>query len=243
MNNMKIISLYSVFLICTIIHISCGWALLMIKYVFRIFLYIYRQTEKTRQKAFIKQLKLAGANKLHKEDINIPSEKPAEVPLINKTIVGESKTGFIKELPILRPRQETSIQPFKSEQLQIIVEEDEEYREPDTIDFEVEKSSAFDKDDIEDFGENYDNDFEDSTNSTGVSFEELSQTIDVLKKDDQSDTEKEKAINVLTQIEGTELFNFITINNSVYNHAKMLMNPINNNLNSSETFDIRKFIN
>ncbi|GAB6119064.1 hypothetical protein [Dysgonomonas termitidis] len=197
---------------------------------------------KIRQKVFINQS--AGVNMINKENVKITSRvEPNEIPVNNKAIVGESKTGFIKELPVLRQRQEPSILPFKSEQLQIIVEEDDEYHEPDIVDFEVEKPSDFYKDDLDDFDEDYGNDFEDSTISTGVSFEELSRTIEVLKKDEQTDIEKENTVNVLNQIEGTELFNFITINNSVYNHAKILMNPINNNLTSSETFDIRKFIN
>lgn len=242
MNNMKTISLYAVFVMCAVFQVLCRWILFIIKHIFRVFLYICLQMEMLQHKVFTNQS--TGVYKINKEKAKIaPKEEPNEVPAKNKAIVGESKTGFIKELPVLRQRQEPSILPFKSEQLRIIVEEDDEYPEPDTVDFELEKSSDYDKDDLDDFDENDDNDFEDSTNSSGVSFEELSRTIEVLKKDEQSDIEKENAVNVLNQIEGTELFNFITINNSVYNHAKMLMNPINNNLNTSETFDIRKFIN
>ena len=168
---------------------------------------------------------------------DIPKVKASSA---NTLIVGESKTTFMSELPVLRVPEEKEIKPFKSEPLAIIIEEEEE---PDPVDFDVERSPDFDDDEAAYYYADADDYFDNPMNSSGVSFEELSQTIEVLSKDDPTDKEKGKAVQVLNTIEDTELFQFITINNSVYNNAKVLMALFNSNrYESDDDFNINRYM-
>jgi hypothetical protein len=154
-------------------------------------------------------------------------------------IVGGSKTLFMKELPVLRKpeEEEDEIKPFKSEPLAVIIEEpDDAEKEP--AGFDIESDNRVSEDDMDSF-EYYDR--EEMNNSSGVSFEELSKTVSVLNTKEPSDNDKENAVNVLNAINNTELFQFITINNFVYENAKILMDSFNN-ANSGKGFNISDFV-
>jgi len=82
--------------------------------------------------------------------------------------------------------------------------------------------TAPDVDDLDSF-EPGEDEREFAGSSSGVSFEELSQTIGVLGKEQPSEAEKQKATSVLYNINGTELFNFIALNETYTEKARALM--------------------
>ena len=144
----------------------------------------------------------------------------------------------MKELPILRKPKEEEVKPFKSQPLEFVVEEPDDF-EKEPTGFVIESDNRISNDDIDDFI--YTDNEEDMNNSSGVSFEELSKTISTLSINEPSGKEKEKAVDVLNAINNTELFQFITINNFVYENAKILMDSLNN-AKITEEFNIKDFV-
>ena len=239
MNRMKKACLFSVYLVSNIIQVVCYYCMHICKYIFKWFFCLYRLMERVKMEMI--RLHLSVEDKEIKNYVEVvPIEKEKALPDIS--IVGKSKTGFMKELPVLKVKEVAAIEPFKSEPLEKVVVESE--FEPENVDVDV--SLEMDETEIDSFEAETDlddgNDAESDMNSTGVSFEELSDTISILGKDEMTDSEKEKATGVLNTIEGTELFTFITINNSTYENAKMLMKSFDKNIGGVDDFDIKRFM-
>lgn len=235
---MKVTTLYFLFLLCVLIDM-----------VFWLLQLICRAIESIciDCSLYMGKIKRGIINKYNEyvttqtESKKVKSEETLPPPHNPISIVGGSKTSFIKELPVLRKPEEEEIKPFKSEPLEVTIEDSNDFDdEPDS--FDVESDSKISDDELDDF-EYPDSDDEDMNNSSGVSFEELSETISILSEKAPSEIEQEKAVNVLDAISNTELFQFIVINNSVYENAKMLMNAFNRNRETPEgDFNINDLI-
>ncbi len=229
---MKIAVLYSLFLLCTLAGMVCRLLQLACKSLYKLSYRCSLHMDKAKRKL------IASYNNY----VMLFEAEPARQmtpPPVPSGIVGVSKTLFMKKLPVLRKpeEEEDGIKPFKSELLAISIDEPDDV-EKEPAGFDIESDNKIPEDEMDSF-EYYDR--EEMNNSSGVSFEELSKTVSVLNTKEPSDNDKENAVNVLNAINNTELFQFITINNFVYENAKILMDSFNN-VNSGKGFNISDFI-
>jgi hypothetical protein len=228
---MKTAFLYFQFLLCALIDMVCWLLQLTCSSLGELSYRCSINMEKAKRNLIVRN-----------NAYTMPLKKESDLhssPLPESTgIVGGSKTTFMKELPILRKPKEEEVKPFKSQPLEFVVEEPDDF-EKEPTGFVIESDNRISNDDIDDFI--YTDNEEDMNNSSGVSFEELSKTISTLSINEPSGKEKEKAVDVLNAINNTELFQFITINNFVYENAKILMDSLNN-AKITEEFNIKDFV-
>lgn len=239
---MKIVVLYLLFLSCTLIDLGCEALQFFCKYLNA---YARDCSElMNRTKCWLSESYAHSTEDKKRRAAKAKTESVEPKPVVkpdNRDIVGATKTIFMTELPVLRITEEEAVEPYKSEQLGTVPGDPDFEDEAQTDSFDVAngKVSESEIDYFEPVAE--EEDFED--NSSGVSFEELSESVEVLSKDDPTEQEKEKTAAVLDAISGTELFQFITINNTVYENAKMLMNSFKKQAaDAPEIFDINKFL-
>ncbi|HML65230.1 MAG TPA: DUF4122 family protein [Dysgonomonas sp.] len=161
-----------------------------------------------------------------------------------ENIVGLTKTEFITELPKLRSQK-----PFLSVALEtepVYVEEEEDIL-PDDIDMDTAEDirKMLEEEDPEMFS--HENDMVSEEVSTGVSFEKLTETFNVLSADMINPEQEKAAADVLLTIEGTGFMSIFMLQAQCAAKAKKLMDSIGEGQElhipkKQEGFDMSKYI-
>jgi hypothetical protein len=231
---MRTTGLFLLFLLCTLAELACRATLLACGDLDK----CIAGLEKTKRRlcAGYLRMKRIKANR-------VPSPGKAalqavSLPAADSGVVGRSRTVFITELPAFRSRQE--IKPFKSEPLVMAPQGDFEEEEPGGYDA---GTAPVGEDELDDFEPDSGDGWPEGS-SSGVSFEELSETAGILAQEEPSAVEKQKAVAVLEAVDGTELFNFIAINEVYTQKAKALMAAFREQPegDGSEVFDMGKYM-
>jgi len=214
---MKTAGLFLFFLLCTLAELVCQGVLFVCRHLG----YAAFETSGRMRKAkrrlclgyiVIRRRQAAGTVK--------QTTQAKAAPETQESVVGKSRTEFLTGLPVLKDPREAK--PFKSEPLKMVPQTGDEFADADAPGQYSLDTSPVGEGDLEDF-EPGDNGEEPAGSSSGVSFEELSQTVRILDKEQPSDTEKQEAALVLCNIDGTGLFNFIAINDAYTEKARTMM--------------------
>lgn len=235
---MKTAGLFLLFLLCTLAELACKAMLLICGYLKKYASYRTQELGKTKRRICAEHLLMKRKKAGYAPAVGNEVPRKEHSPAAETGVVGASKTVFITELPVLRSRQE--IKPFKSEHLVMTPQGDFEEEEPggydtDTAPVGEDELGGFDPDGDE---EAY------AIHSSGVSFEELSETAGVLAEEESSTAKKQKAAGVLTSVNGTELFNFIAMNEVYTEKAKALMTAFREQTENDglEVFNVGKYM-
>lgn len=167
--------------------------------------------------------------------------KAVKIIMNKKTsIVGESKTEFIEELPKLKP-----IEPFRSIPLEkeVVIEFSEELDiDPDDVAVEnpvnqIEEMLIAEEPEMFSHEGDYPSDL-----SSGVTIEQLTSTYNTLSQEGADIEEENAAINTLKEIEGSEFFNFFILHSQCSLKAKQLMAERENIDPEQPEFNMDKYI-
>lgn len=236
---MKTAGLFLLFLLCTLAGLVCSATLLACGCLEKCASYCTEKLEKARRRL------CAGYLLMKRKEVNrVPSPGNAvlhtkPLPGPDSSVVGRSRTVFITELPVLRSRQE--VKPFKSEPLEMVPQDDGYEKEEaavydtDTAPVGEDELDGFEPDGGEEWLEG---------SSSGVSFEELSETAGILGRDEASGEQRQKAVAVLEAVDGTQLFNFIAINQVYTGKAQALMAAFREQAEGDgrEVFDMGRYM-
>jgi hypothetical protein len=180
----------------------------------------------------------------------VKGKAPVSVPeTIPHTVVGKSQTVYLEE----HPKEKTkAIEPAFSEDLQRISAYEEE---PDIGNDDVDNSLNKDGFTEEDRFLSLDVDADDGDfpSSTGMTYEQISQALDVMQGRQTDEAGRQVAARILYEVEGSDLFNFLTA--QAENEAlveKLIKENIDNNIPLSENtkkkqrdrkeFDMDKYV-
>lgn len=237
---MKTAWLFLLFLLCTLAELVCRATLFACAYLEKASSCCTAGWVKAKRRLCAEYLLTKRRKNCGRQEKEIAQTMPS--PAARDGVVGPSRTVFITELPALKKRQE--IKPFKSIPVEMVPVEDNVQEEaPGSYDTGTAPVEENELDELDGFGQ--DEESEGHTgSSSGVSFEELSDTIGVLGQGEPSDGEKQKAAVVLHHIDGTDLFNFIAINEMYAERAKALMAAFREQTGNSgqEVFDMGKYM-
>lgn len=218
---MKKAGFFLLFLLCVWIELLCLTATFICKYLNRSASYIVIQTGKAKRRLCLEYILL----KRKKANRTLAAKEIIQTVATTATgtgVVGKSKTVFITELPVVKSRRE--IKPFKSEPLEQAPQGDVEEDVPGGYDVDT---APVEKAELDELGfDGFEQDEDEKSfvgSSSGISFEELSGTIGILDREALSDSEKQRAAAVLHHIDGTDLFNFIAMNDAFSEKARVLM--------------------
>lgn len=192
-----------------------------------LYLKIYYRQKKKKWKAKI--LQQAGTIKTVKIIMNKKG-----------SIVGESKTEFIQELPKLNYPEPFKSIPLESEAVIEYIEEPD--IDPDDVIVEIPGNKVKEMlmaDDPEMFS--HERDYP-SDISSGVTFEQLTDTYNTLINTNPKIEEENAAFNILMEIEGSEFFNFFMLHSQCTLKAKLLLAEKENTNQELSEFDMDKYI-
>ncbi len=172
----------------------------------------------------------------------------AIIPIKNNddgiSVVGITKTVFIKELPEIKEPE-----PFDKMELPLDNYEEEPVIDPDEIDIETTTKSV--EEVFEELGGNdlYDNipvtGYSEDEVSSGASIEELGETYATLNVGSAPLEKERKAAAVLNNLNGSDIFKFFIIHENCNRRAKELMDknfdaiPVSA---ENSSFDISKYV-
>jgi hypothetical protein len=136
-----------------------------------------------------------------------PEKGKAPVPVpdaVPYNIVGKSQTVYLEEIPKEKP-----VEPVFSENLEKIPDYE---KEPDVTDDDVDdnlnKNGLPKEDRFLPLGA--DSDDGDFPSSTGMTYEQISETLDAVRGKRTDDTAQSTAARILYEVQGSDLFNFLT---------------------------------
>lgn len=221
------------------------WFLRLFEYIskglYKLFRFFISRLGRKQQDLFIEINKEAQNPKPKADD---KTSKPVIVqqkPVNN--VVGPTKTEFVTELPKLKSREPIMSEPLEMES----VVETEPDIDPDDVEMDSSTSIMDELADDEDIFPSHQGDFPSDEFSTGVTFEQIEDTINVLSKDEQSEEDIEKAAGVLKETEGTEIFAFFMLQDKYNEKVKKIMEMANTTDTESKgaiktDFDAGKYI-
>ncbi|WP_165043807.1 hypothetical protein [Dysgonomonas sp. ZJ709] len=212
---------------------------------FWIFSYSWHYANKLKRLLYIKLYKWKKQSELVVGSKKLPKLDPVVVN--NSSIVGQTKTEFIKEAPKMR-----EIEPFKSEPLDMIIEpadyEEEPDLNPDDYLNQIDESLKQEIEEEEAERIAIQGNYMPEEQSSGVSIEQLSETYNTLKKLNPTPQEENKAADVLYNIIGTTMYDFYMTQDECTYKAKQIMERKRSEgepsvvSESLKKFDINKFI-
>jgi hypothetical protein len=137
----------------------------------------------------------------------VKEKTPVPVPeIVHYNIVGKSQTVYLEEPP---KEQVKAFEPLFSENLQPVPAYEEE---PDITDAEVDDSLNKDRFSEEErfLSLDADSDDGDFPSSTGMTYEQISQALDVVQGKQTDDAGRQATARILYEVQGSDLFNFLT---------------------------------
>lgn len=212
---------------------------------FWLFSYSWHYVNKLKRLLYIKLYKWKKQSKSEVGSKQLPKLDP--VVANNSSIVGRTKTEFIKEVPKMR-----EIEPFKSEPLEMVIEpadyEEEPDLDPDDYLDQTDESIRQEIEEQEAERIAIQGNYIPEEQSSGVSMEQLTETYNTLKKLNPTPREEDKAADVLYNIIGTTMYDFYMTQEDCTDKAKLIMERKRSESESSvvpenlKKFDINKFI-
>ncbi|MDR0349483.1 MAG: DUF4122 domain-containing protein [Tannerella sp.] len=165
-------------------------------------------------------------------------------------MVGKSQTVYLEELP---KEQVKAIEPLFSEDLQQSPSYEEE---PDIANEDVDGSLNEDRISGEDRFIPLDTDMDngDFPSSTGMTYEQISQALDVVQGRQTDDAGRQATARILYETEGSDLFNFLTaqaeneaiverlIKENLDNNGETVLENIRKKRRETKEFDMGKYV-
>lgn len=222
-------------------------------YLFRLFSSIWEKLNKLRRVIFCKyceQLKQKEVRQRKNDRHEKVILQHITMQINTESIVGKTKTEFLKESDLPRFRKAEIIQSVPLEKETVNDFEEEEDLDSSNVEVTLENDDELRRM-LEEENEDpdlYDNlpPTDDLSMATGVNLDELEKTFNTLKKEDYTKEEKEKVKLVFEKIEGTDFLLFFLMQNESMEKAKLFMQEIeaNNQPDSlvDSEFNINKYI-
>ena len=166
--------------------------------------------------------------------------------IINDEIVGKTNTVYLKEIEIKKTLEPEPTMSIPLEAVEDITADD--------MDYNLDNDFIPDEDIYTQTEDNTDLDYDINQFSTGLTFAEISQAVDVIKNlDTVNNDSKNDAAKVLFEVKNTDMFDFFTTQISNTETIERLfrecldnngnpLNKIKKNLNEVEKFNIDKYI-
>jgi hypothetical protein len=182
-----------------------------------------------------------------------PVKEIASVPVpetVTYNMIGKSQTVYLEEPPKEKPK---AVEPAFSEDLQQAPSYEEE---PDIAGNDVDDNLNKEGFTEEDRFLSLDTDADDGDfpSSTGMTYEQISQALDVMQGRQTDEAGRQAAAHILYEVEGSDLFNFLTAQaeNEALVEKLIKENIDNNNIPLTETtkkkrrdrkeFDMDKYV-